>query len=55
MLIIDYTWHPIYPQKSEEQLKWSCKLILSQSIANVVKSFCPFADVSNVYYYSVRI
>ncbi|XP_073775872.1 bridge-like lipid transfer protein family member 1 isoform X50 [Danio rerio] len=23
MLIIDYTWHPIYPQKSEQQLKQS--------------------------------
>lgn len=27
LLIIDYTWHPIYPQKSDEQLKRSCKFI----------------------------
>lgn len=26
LLIIDYTWHPIYPQKADEQLKQSCKL-----------------------------
>lgn len=25
MLTIDYTWHPIYPQKADEQLKQSCK------------------------------
>lgn len=25
LLIIDYTWHPIYPQKADEQLKQSCK------------------------------
>lgn len=22
---IDYSWHPIYPQKADEQLKQSCK------------------------------
>lgn len=27
MLIIDYTWHPIYPHKSDEQLKRSCEFI----------------------------
>lgn len=27
LLIVDYTWHPIYPQKTDEQLKRSCKLI----------------------------
>lgn len=26
MLTIDYMWHPIYPQKADEQLKQSCKL-----------------------------
>lgn len=26
LLIIDYTWHPIYPQKADEQLKQSRKL-----------------------------
>lgn len=29
LLIIDYTWHPIYPQKADEQLKQSCKLAAS--------------------------
>lgn len=29
LLIIDYTWHPIYPQKADEQLKQSRKLAAS--------------------------
>lgn len=29
LLIIDYTWHPIYPQKADEQLKQSRKLATS--------------------------
>lgn len=29
LLIIDYTWHPIYPQKADEQLKQSCKMMTS--------------------------
>lgn len=28
MLTIDYTWHPVYPQKADEQLKQSCKCFL---------------------------
>ena len=24
-LIIDYTWHPIYPQKADKQLKQTCE------------------------------
>lgn len=31
LLIIDYTWHPIYPQKADEQLKQSRKLTASAS------------------------
>lgn len=32
MLIIDYTWHPIYPQKSDQQLKQSCKCLNNTNI-----------------------
>lgn len=32
LLIIDYTWHPIYPQKADEQLKQSRKLAALMSI-----------------------
>lgn len=33
MLIIDYTWHPIYPQKSDQQLKQSCKCLNNTNIS----------------------
>lgn len=34
LLIIDYTWHPIYPQKADEQLKQSCKFAASVLCCN---------------------
>lgn len=34
MLTIDYTWHPIYPQKADEQLKQSCKCFEYHSFLN---------------------
>lgn len=37
LLIIDYTWHPIYPQKADEQLKQSCKR--STMVPHIAYSF----------------
>ncbi len=40
MLIIDYTWHPMYPQKTDQQLKQSCKgLNKTMKIINLY-SYC---------------
>ncbi|TRY60510.1 hypothetical protein DNTS_001480 [Danionella cerebrum] len=38
MLIIDYTWHPIYPQKSEQQLKQSCECFNDTFLSEIEES-----------------
>ncbi|XP_069487251.1 bridge-like lipid transfer protein family member 1 isoform X7 [Ambystoma mexicanum] len=36
MLIIDYTWHPIYPQKADEQLKQSLS-VMEESMLSILR------------------
>lgn len=51
LLIIDYTWHPIYPQKADEQLKQSRKLTAQHEffkICHHVLAWCLFIFIPSV-------
>lgn len=55
LLIIDYTWHPIYPQKADEQLKQSCKMMTSYQYFVYWRSFQNVPRGAAVSFFSLSL